>query len=366
MTYRVLEVLGSLGHGGAESMVLNYSRKLPGLGVRVDFLVHAKGDASYEAVAEGLGGNIYYVETPGKLGPIKYVREMLNVLRDSGPFNVVHAHTNAQSGLVMAAAKLAHVPIRIPHSHNTVFNCSQAQLHINRALVNCFATNRLACGEEAGRALYGNKPFLVINNAINVDDYIYCNHNDLAYRHSLGIDDDACVVGHVGRFVPQKNHEFILALASKAKKQGLNAVFVLVGDGRKMDEMKDLVESSSLLVESVKFLGIRDDMPDLYSMFDVLLLPSRFEGLPLTLVEAQSSSLHCLVSEAVTTECDLGLDLLEYLPLDEDIWFEKLVSCMNQNRVHLNPDLIKSAAKRYDSNEQIRQLAKCYQIPERQ
>lgn len=356
---RILQVLGSLTYGGAETMVMNYYRHLDINICQIDFIVHGKGNDVYETEVVRNGSKVIHLPRAGMLGFTKYVKAVYNAIISNGPYDAVHAHTNVQEGMVLLAAKLAGVPIRISHSHNTSFNTSSTKIYINRILIKLCANRKLACGEAAGEAFYGNKDFVIINNAVEVRKLL-CTSIDSGFllRKELGIEKDAIVIGHVGRFVDQKNHEFLLKAFSKAIDTNPNLRLVCVGEGDLLPKMIQLAKKESI-VGKVHFIGCRSDMPNIYQMFDVFVLPSKHEGLPLTLVEAQVSGLKCLVADNVTKECDLGLNLIDYIPLDEKIWSQRFAKMEIKSNL-IDKHKLEKNAERYDIEKQCEKLLNIY------
>lgn len=356
---RVLQVLGSLTYGGAETMVMNYYRHLDKNICQIDFIVHGKGNDAYEEEVVRNGSKVIHLPRAGTLGFIKYVKAVYDTIISNGPYDVVHAHTNVQEGMVLLAARIAGVPIRISHSHNTRFNTSPAKVHINRILLKLSANRKLACGEAAGEAFYGNKDFIIINNAVEVGKLL-CTSIDCGFslRKELKIERDAIVIGHVGRFVDQKNHEFLLKAFSRAVDNNPHLRLVCVGEGDLLPKMKQVAKKESI-ADKVYFIGGRSDMPNIYQMFDVFVLPSKHEGLPLTLVEAQVSGLKCMVADNVTRECDLGLNLIDYVPLDGKMWSQRFAKLEKKSNLIDKKELEKSA-KRYDIVKQCENLLNIY------
>lgn len=356
---RVLQILGSLTYGGAETMVMNYYRHIDKSLCQCDFIVHGRGNDVYENEVINNGSKVIHIPTAGSLGFLKYVLTLYRAFVSNGPYDVVHAHTNIQEGMALLAAKMAGVPLRISHSHNTSFNTNSIKLHINRLLVKCNANKKLACGEAAGRAFYGNNDFIILNNAIEVKKILGISEICAdSLRAKLRIDEDSIVIGHVGRFVDQKNHKFLLESFSDAVASNPHLKLVCIGEGKLLSEMKQLTRSISI-EDNVCFMGACADMPSAYQMFDVFVLPSKHEGLPLTLVEAQVSGLRCIVADNITKECDLGLDLVDYIPLNRKNWGQYLAQVKKKEKL-IDKHKLEEAAERYDIEKQCVKLLDIY------
>lgn len=183
-----------------------------------------------------------------------------------------------------------------------------------------FATDYMCCSELAGRWLFGNKEYdkgnvYLLNNAIDLDKFKYDEEKRKEKRKELNIEDSTLVIGHVGRFVEQKNHRFLIDIFNEVHKQKENSILLLAGQGPLMEEMKEKVKILGI-EDSVKFLGQRNDINELYQAFDVFCLPSLYEGLPVVGVEAQATGLLCIFSDDMTKEIKV-LDTTEFLSLKQ-------------------------------------------------
>lgn len=231
---------------------------------------------------------------------------MKNFFAEHPEYQIVHSHIDAMSYLPLLAAKKSGVPVRIAHSHSTSIDRDFKYLlkQCFRASLNRVATDCLACGKAAGRFLFGNRSFQIIPNAIEADKFLYNPELRAQKRKELNIEQNF-VVGHVGRFCYPKNHTFLIEIFEQIHKLDENAVLLLVGEGEKMEEIRQLVCQMGL-DKNVKFLGNRNDVNELYQAMDVFVMPSLFEGVPLTGVEAQFSDLPCLFSDSVPQEVSFG------------------------------------------------------------
>ena len=216
----------------------------------------------------------------------------------------------------------------------------------------------MCCSELAGRWLFGNKEYdngnvYLLNNAIDLDKFKYNESLRKEKRKELGISDDTLVIGHVGRFVEQKNHRFLIDVFNEVHKQEENSILLLAGQGPLMEEMKEKVKILGI-EESVKFLGQRNDINELYQAFDVFCLPSLYEGLPVVGVEAQATGLLCVFSDDMTKETKV-LDATEFLSLNQsvEVWekhilksFEEYTRKINQTEIKNNGFDIRNEAKK--------------------
>lgn len=357
---KIIQVLGSLTYGGAETMVMNYYRMIDHKKYKIDFIVHAEGNTNYEEEIKKNGDNVFYIPTPGSIGAVKYIRALKDTLLLNGPYDVIHAHTNIQEWMVLFAAYSARIPIRISHSHNTAFNASRIKVIVNRMIVNQFATLRLSCGIKAGKAFYGGRAkFFVLSNAIDVNAFCNAAKNlDRRNMPHLQLSEDDIIIGHVGRFVKQKNHVFLINVFEKAYKDNKHLKLILFGDGPLLEEEKRICEERKIS-DRVIFAGTTSNMPEAYALFDIFVLPSLHEGLPLTLIEAQCSGLRIYASDSITEECDLRLNKIKYLPLDEATWVKALVNARRKEKEDFT--IIKNAARDYDNEIQTARLLTFYE-----
>ena len=177
---------------------------------------------------------------------------------------------------------------------------------------------KLACSQIAGEFLYSkfkNKEFRVVNNAINVDEYKFNQNSRMKVRDEIHIADNEYVVGHIGRFVEQKNHEFIIKIFEELYSQNNHITLVLVGDGPLYDTIKNNIKGK-VYENKIKMLGIRKDIRNIIQAFDVFFMPSFYEGLPFVLIEAQAAGLPCIVSDNVSIEANILTKSNKYLSLN--------------------------------------------------
>ncbi|MCC9088483.1 glycosyltransferase family 1 protein [Bacillus pumilus] len=318
---RVLHIVGGMNRGGAETMIMNIYRALDRNVLQFDFITHRQDVCDYDEEIRRLGGRIFYVPSIGASSPLAFVKTLTKTIKRTGPYQAVHAHTDFQTGFSALAAKLAGVKVRICHSHNTAWRQSSTWLdHLMlkgfRQLIFAFSTQLVACGEDAGVFLFGQKKMKngrieVLPNGIDLNLFFQPGPDEkVEMKKQLHLHEKKLVIGHIGRFHEQKNHVFFIELAQTLKKQGVSFQLVLVGDG----PLRQVVESYAKkagLMEDIVFTGVVSDVPQYMKAFDVFVMPSLFEGLPLVLVEAQASGLPCMISDHITEEVDLGCGLVK-------------------------------------------------------
>lgn len=318
---RVAHIIGKWLGGGVEAVVMNYYRNINHNKVQFDFICdNDSTDIPYEEI-ERLGGKVILI--PPYQKPFKYHKELKRVLKE-GHYKIVHSHINTLSVFSLFAAKRAGVPVRIAHSHSTT-NKKEWKKNILKQVLRpfskMFATNYFSCTEHAGRWMFGNRMYengnvYVLNNAIDLEQFKYDEKVRKEERKKLKIDDDTLIIGHVGRFMTQKNHEFLIDIFSEIHKVNPNSVLLLVGQGPLQDAIREKVAHLELS-QYVKFLGQRSDVNRLYQVFDVFLFPSLYEGLGMVLIEAQCAGLKCICSTEVP-EVAKVTDNLKFINLNEN------------------------------------------------
>ena len=319
MKRKVLHIIGGMGRGGAPIFIINNLKYVDGTKLQFDFLCR-KDNCAYDDIIKQHGGNIYIVpDFPRHL--FSNFTQTLRFFREhASEYEALHVHANALFYILpLILGKIYGVKKIILHSHNTQSNVGVLQsLHyINRLFVNVLSNVHLACGQEAGKWMFSNRPFEVINNAIDVEMFKYSEQSREAIRRELGIPKDAYLIGNVGRFETAKNHTFIIDVFKNVHDIKPSSVLLLVGEGSLFEEIKEKVKLLSL-TEFVYFLGLRSDIERIYSAMDLFFLPSLFEGLPFVLIEAQCSGVNCLVSDTVTKEAFIT-DLVTSMKLEDDI-----------------------------------------------
>ena len=333
---KVLQVFGHLNFCGAESRMMDVYRNINRDEVVFDFLSQTGEKGDFEEEIEALGGKVVKITPPRQCGIFKHIKELREVFR-KGKYDGVHAHTLHQCGIILLAAYLEGVPVRIAHARNS--NSShkgfknRIQVKIGIFLIKLFATDRIAVSHVAGDFLFGRSPFKVIPNAIDIEKYQHITQEQRdKIKSEFNLDQKTKVIGHIGRFEPMKNHTFIIEWFEDFHKSfGDSYRLMLVGEGSLFDEIKALVHAKGL-DDFVIFTGKRDDVPSLLKVFDILILPSLFEGLPGVVLEAQASGLHSAVADTVTKEADMGLGLVDYLPLELKEWKELVYNKISEER----------------------------------
>ena len=354
---RVLQVFTILNRGGAESMIMNYYRKIDRSKIQFDFLVHREEKGIFEDEIKSMGGRIFRAPSINPLNSKAYYRFLNEFFKNSYPYKIIHSHLNTFSVFPLRIAKENNIPIRIAHAHIALEPLNMESILDPRvSLINKIKNgvkynlrNKIhkspnylfSCGIKAGEWLYGKEAEMtLLNNAIDSKKFQYSTEIRNKIREDLDLQDQL-VIGHIGRFNHQKNHLFLLEIFKQVSLLEANAVLLLIGDG----DLRASIEKKAKeldIHEKVHFLGIREDISDILQGMDVFVFPSHYEGLPVTLIETQASGLKIFASENITNEVSITDDI-RFISLDQSAkyWAEKIFESTPYNRKD-NYDLIKN------------------------
>lgn len=329
---RVLQVATIMNRGGLETMLMNYYRQMDRRKIQFDFMVHRLEKGHYDDEILRLGGRIYRMPQirPGNYRT--YFKKLDQFFTEHLEYRVVHSHINENSSFVLRAAKRAGVPCRIAHSHLSDLGIDLKlpfRIYARMAMKDNPSTY-FACSKNAGRWLFGSKQseekkITVLNNAVNVDEFRFNESIRMAVRKELQAENKL-VLGHIGRLNKQKNHNFLIDIFKAVHEKNADTVLVMVGEGHLRSSIEEKVRSLGL-IEHVRFLGVREDIPYLMQGFDLFLFPSLFEGLPVVMVEAQAAGLRCVVSDSITQETDVT-GRVDFISLKESpgVWADRILS----------------------------------------
>ena len=332
---RILHIVTYMGRGGLETMIMNYYRNIDRSKVQFDFLTHRQERWDYDDEIEKLGGKIYRLPRLNPFSP-SYLKALDGFFKEHKEYKIVHCHQDCLSGIPLKYAKKNGVPFTIAHSHNANQDKNLKYLVklIAKNNISKYSDHLFACGKEAGEWMFKTSDFEILNNAIDTKRYIYNEEKSLEMKEKLGVTDKF-VIGHVGRFRFQKNHSFIIDIFKEVCKKEPNSTLLLVGDGPLEEEIKKKVDDLGLL-DKVKFLGARDDVNDLMQAMDVFILPSLFEGFPLTMIETQASGLNCIISDKVPKECIVTKNVKSIsLEKSPKYWANEIIKSKNKERKNL-------------------------------
>lgn len=312
---RVLQAVPSMGHGGIEHFLMNLYRAIDKDKVQFDFMYRVPYACVFDKEIESMGGRIFRCIDPDR-HPVRSGRYYREFFAEHPEVRAVHEHRSGCDGFfgLMRAAKRAGVPVRILHSHssqkgwanNPVKDMTDA---FNAPRLDGFANVFIACSDVAAQYLYGRCPKVlgectVRPNAIDLGAFGFDPQARAAVRGRYGIVGDALVVGHVGRFVPEKNQAFLLNVVAGLRRAGVAAEALLLGDGPTRAEVENKA-AELRIADAIHFAGIQEDTASHYSAMDVFCMPSLFEGLPVSCVEAQASGLPMVLSAGISRMADI-------------------------------------------------------------
>ena len=359
---RILQITGGMDMGGIENFIMNIYRNIDRKKVQFDFLIHQEEKQVFEDEILSLGGKIYRIPSFGKLGHFNYLKTLNSFFKEHLEYKIVHSHYNTVSGIILREAKRCGIKKRIAHSHTSYPKyrfIEKIYKSYSKFLINPNSTKKFACSKKAGEWLYGvGSDFKVINNGINPKEYKFNQNLREKVRRELKIRAEDIIVGHVGRFSREKNHSFLIKIFNELLRKNENYVLVLVGIGNTLDPIKKEVEELNI-DKNVRFLGVRKDVNRLLQAFDLFMLPSIFEGLPVTLVEAQGAGLKCFISDIVTKEIDLECGLIEFISLERSP--KEWAEIIDKNREYERKDTVEALRSHgYDMTQNAKELEDLY------
>lgn len=361
---KVLHIIGALSIGGAENVAMNFCRYLDKNKFTCDYLIYSDDIGEYEDEAKMNGANIFRITSPTK-SYRHFVYDLVKILKNE-QYDVVHAHNLLNNGIVLLLAKICGIKKLVCHSHSTNSGGSNNFIYLiyerlMKFLIKIFATDFIACGVDAGNYLYGQKLFnkkgKVVLNGIDMKKYTYSEETETIVRKELEIDNDTIVLGHVGRFSPVKNHDFLIDLFYEFWKENKNSKLLLVGDGELREEIQKKIENLGI-ESSVIITGVRMDVEKIMQVIDVFIFPSFYEGFPLALIEAQAIGIPCLVSDNITKQAQIT-NLINYLDLNSS--FQEWIRCIKTTKIKSKKkETINLISSEFDINSTIKEMEKIY------
>ena len=315
--------------GGLETYIMSIYRRVDREKIQFDFLNYYTPDLAFEEEIKMLGGHIYRV--PMKREGIFKHYKVLNNIFGSTQYSGVYLQCNRklESLDTLRLAKRFGVKHRVIHSHNSTQKATSflnnIRIWLTEKNMDRYATGYFACSEDAGKWMFGDKKYTVINNSIDTTVFNYDINKRNAIREQYKLSDQT-VLGSVGRLEEQKNPEYLIEVFRAVHEKNPNTVFLHIGDGPKLEELQCTVKKYGL-ENSYLLLGKKDNVSDYLNAMDAFLLPSRYEGFPIVLVEAQATGLPCYVADNITRSCDLtgGMQFLSISDSPE-IWADAVLS----------------------------------------
>ncbi len=354
---RIAQMMTEMDFGGVEMVVMNYYKNIDRSKVQFDFFALEGSSLPMRKEIEQLGGRVYVL--PKYTHLIRYERAIIKLFKEND-YKIVHSHMNALSVFSLFGAKVAGVPVRIAHNHSTAGKGETKKnmiKYILRPFSKVFPTHLCACTKYAGEWLFGKEAnFKVFKNAIDLEKFKFNSRIRNEIRSELGLEGKR-VIGHIGRFCYQKNHEFLIDVFNAISKKDKNSVLMLIGEGELESRIKDIVKIKNI-EDKVLFLGAKSDAFKYYQAMDCFVLPSRYEGLGMVAIEAQVSGLPVICSNEVPREAKVTksisfLDLKK--PIDE--WANVIIKSSVKDR-NQSIDCIKDAG--YDIKNEAKVLLEFY------
>lgn len=321
---RVLQIVPAMNCGGMESFIMNVYRCMDREKVQFDFLYHYQDHCFFDEEIRALGGKITKLSVRNDNNLLKYFRELNLFFKTHPEYRVIHGHYSGFGLFYNYFAQKNGVKVRAGHSHSDKYE-KGLKGQLDRWLSKPFRfglTHRFACSEAAGRFLFGKKEFVVLNNGIDAQKFSFDPQARDFKRREFGFAEDDFVVGHVGRFDPVKNHKFLLEAFAQAAEVRPELRLLLVGDGELRKSVEEYADRLGI-ASKVVFAGVCRDVNFCYSAMDCFVLPSLFEGIPLSAVEAQTNGLSIAASKAVNSACDVTGNV-KFLELKQTEWVSYL------------------------------------------
>ena len=356
---RILQMIGSLNVGGSQTLMLNIYRHIDRERMQFDFVLDHPDETWFAEDVKALGARIYTMPAFRGTNAAEIRRDWNNFFYTHPDYTVLYSHIRSYASLYLPVAK-KHGLKTIIHSHNSsngeglsavVKNVLQRPLRDQADIL-------MACSSDAGRWLYGERAcqsdrFIFLPNAVDTARFAPDEQARRAVRRELGLED-RLVIGHVGRFHTQKNHSFLLDVFQRVHARCPRSALLLVGEG---ELQRDMAEKAVALGvgEDVIMTGNRNDVPALLGAMDRFAFPSLFEGLPVTLIEAQAAGLPCIISDVITHDVDVS-PLITRLPLgDAELWADELLR--ERPRLDVRQDIIRAG---FDVEASSRMLFELY------
>lgn len=361
MEVRVLHIFYKMNRGGAESYIMNIYRCINRSSIQFDFIVQTKEVGAYDNEIKSLGGQIHFIPALKWYNAISFIIKWFVFFKKNSDYKIIHAHAQGTASIILSIAKCFN-RITIIHSHSSIWGKNIVEAGLKKLVqwpLRYITNYRFACSSIAGKALFGSRSFELKDNAIIVENFQFNQLTRTKKRKEFNLNDEI-LIGHVGNFTFPKNHMFIIDIFYQLNKKSSKFKLLLVGSGKDEDMVKAKVNSLKLN-DFVIFAGARNDVNELLQAIDIFIFPSLFEGLPVTVIEAQAASLPCVISKNITTECALS-NLVTFLPIDDSssvLWVDFIYNnhCKSTNR---NTE-INLFSKRYNAKNEAIQYEMFYE-----
>lgn len=363
---KVLHYVSIMNRAGQETFLMNMYRKIDREKIQFGFLCTVDEEGDYDAEIKELGGEIYHFSLSaagGAAGQIKNYKAVKHAFRKyTDEYDIIHIHNYHAFDMTLSAIAALRAGAKkvVVHSHNSSADYHMELHKVFRPIISHLPVTRLACTQDAGKWMYTTNDFQVISNGIDVEKFKYNSKIRDQVRTELGLKEKF-VIGHVGRFETQKNHELIMKVFSQYAKEDEEAVLLLVGTGSLQDKMK--ATARSLKIEDrVIFLGVRSDINDLYQGMDLFFFPSLFEGLGIVAIEAQVAGLPCIFTKTLPKELDISDEIIRCnLNAGIEEWVAAIKKAKNLSKTSTRSDNIEKVRNAgFDAEYSMTCLTKVY------
>lgn len=332
---KILCIVDSMDTGGSETMLMKIYRQIVAYNIKLDFIVLSNKNGFYDNEIIKLGGYLHDLSgIPSHNHPIRRLKAIYNFFASHNYEYVLVPTSNFYRSLYALMAKLAGVQTVAIRSTNSSTCMGEFADFVERRLQfipRISSHIRFAPSKLAGDFLFGcNSDYYILHNGIDIGQFSYREDIRKFKRKQLGLEDKI-VVGHIGRFSKQKNHKFLIDVFYEFYKQNKNTALLLIGDGELKTEIKNQVDVLGLS-NYVIFLGVRQDISELFMSMDIFLFPSLYEGMPNVVIEAQATGLPCVISDSITSECKVtSLVHFQSIKGDSKIWSDDMNKILSKN-----------------------------------
>ncbi len=362
---RVLHIAFTMNARGTETWLMNVLRHIDRTCFQMDFVTVKGEQGLYDDEIKSLGANLHpCTHSDNKLS---FLKDLSKIIKEKGPYDIIHAHPYALSGLIMLIAKWYKIPVRIVHSHTdrrAVSNdrnpLRKTYIWLMKKLININATYKLAVSEASALSLFGenSKNLSIMHCGINIKPFRDNIEADI--RTSFNIPKEKQIIGHIGGFNEEKNHQFLVAIFAELLTQNLNLHLLLIGDGPLRKNIEQQVSKLGLK-NNVTFTGVQQNIVPFLKIMDVFAFPSHFEGLGLAVVEAQAAGLPVIASDFIPFEASVIPELMEFLPLSEEKeWKSAITKALNNKPISSEEALKRIKNSDFNIEQNIKALSTLY------
>lgn len=346
---RILCLISCMNAGGAETFLMKLYRQMDKSQYQLDFCINVKEKCFYEDEILSMGGRIFRIPSKSE-NRKEFARQLTELIQKEGYTSVLRITSNAMGFMDLKIAKKAGAKICAARSSNSSDGKGwkpwlahrMGKLLYGKYVDVKFAPSDLAAIYTFGQKAYDQGKVTILHNAVDLDVFSYSDEGRTAIRQELGVDADTVLVGHVGRFDPQKNHGQLLDIYAEIAKKQPQSKLLLVGQGKLQDQTREKAKALGI-ADRVIFAGVRSDIPRVLSAMDVFVFPSLYEGMPNTVIEAQATGLPCIIADTITREADIT-GLVQYLSLETSAgqWADRALEAAKQPRRDTHGDFIRN------------------------